>query len=320
MQIEQEIYKLRIDDEFKRLIPQLSDKEREQLEKNIIQDGCRDAICVWHKTIVDGHNRYEICTEHKIPFAIKQLNFPNRAVAMVWICANQLGRRNIDAKTRQYLIGKRYEMEKIIGAHNAAGANQYTQKKEVTSQNATQPKPGESALWTRERLGKEYRVDPATVVRYGSYAQAMDDLSEIVPEMHEKLMSGQLKITQQDIVNLAKLRPDEIRQAVAEFTEKPTRRINFSETSATLPKNMPLAEKLEKLQMGAVKIMPEYDPDAEISSLAFTVPSWTSSINRVRSSAKFNEVSDGACERLNASFYELKTAIDAMLAVIKERK
>lgn len=319
MSTEQEIYKLKIDEEFKRLIPQLAESEREQLEKNIIRDGCRDAICVWHKTIVDGHNRYEICTRNQIPFAIKQMSFSNRAVAMVWICANQLGRRNIDNKTRQYLIGKRYEMEKMIGAHNAAGANQYTQK-EVRLQNANGPKNNENILRANERLGKEYRVDPATVVRYGTYAQAMDTLSEIVPDLHGKLMSGQLKITQQDIVKLARLPASETQNIIEEFSENPARRIDFSETSLPVRKNMPRKEQMEVFQIGAVKNMPEYDPDAEISSLALTVPSWTSSVNRVRLNAKFNEVSDGACEKLIRAFDELRATIEQMILTIKERK
>ncbi len=83
---------------------------------------------------------------------------------------------------------------------------------------------------------------------------------------------------------------------------------------------MPFKDQLAVMQIGAIKNMPEYDPDAEISALAFTVPSWTSSINRVRTNAKLSETSDNACERLSAAFDDLKISIDKTLSAIKERK
>ena len=114
---EKRIYKLKTDTVFKQLITPLSAEELRQLEQNIIRDGCREPLCVWNSTILDGHNRYAICTRMQIPFMIQKICVRNREEAMAWICANQLGRRNITHETRKYLIGKRYEMEKIIGAH-----------------------------------------------------------------------------------------------------------------------------------------------------------------------------------------------------------
>ena len=70
--------KLKIDPEFKALIPPLSIDERKQLEENIITEGCREAICIWHGIILDGHNRYEICTKHGIPFNIRTINVTSR--------------------------------------------------------------------------------------------------------------------------------------------------------------------------------------------------------------------------------------------------
>ena len=39
-----------------------------QLEQNLISDGCRDPLTTWHGVIIDGHNRYELCRKHQIPF------------------------------------------------------------------------------------------------------------------------------------------------------------------------------------------------------------------------------------------------------------
>ena len=119
--------KLKTDEEFKHLIRPLLRKEYLQLEQNILADGCRDPIVVWHDIIVDGHNRYEICMRHGIPFDTKDMEFECREAAIAWICANQLGRRNITEETRKFLIGMQYESEKVVTRiRNKIGKNQHT--------------------------------------------------------------------------------------------------------------------------------------------------------------------------------------------------
>lgn len=105
---------LKIDPEFKDLIRPLRRKEYLQLEENILDEGYRDPIIIWNDYIIDGHNRYSICTKYSIPFKILSKNFDSREEVIVWICKNQLGRRNITEETRKYLIGRQYESEKII--------------------------------------------------------------------------------------------------------------------------------------------------------------------------------------------------------------
>ena len=82
-QFEKKVYTLRIDKEFQELIRPLYKNEYLQLEENLLKDGCRDPISVGNGTIVDGHNRYRICTKHQIPFAIEELNFNSREEAVV---------------------------------------------------------------------------------------------------------------------------------------------------------------------------------------------------------------------------------------------
>lgn len=53
---------IKIDPEFKALIPPLDADERAQLEANIVADGCRDPLVLWCDVLLDGHNRHEICT------------------------------------------------------------------------------------------------------------------------------------------------------------------------------------------------------------------------------------------------------------------
>jgi site-specific DNA-methyltransferase (adenine-specific) len=91
---------LTIDPEFAALIPPLESEERQQLEKNILEDGCRDPLTAWQWTLIDGHNRHEICTKHGIKFDVCEMDFADREEAKVWMINNQLGRRNLPAYVR----------------------------------------------------------------------------------------------------------------------------------------------------------------------------------------------------------------------------
>lgn len=97
---------LKIDDEFRNLIPKLLPEEYQQLQVNILRDGCRDPITTWEGTIVDGHNRYEICQANDVEFDTFPMSFPSRDDAKAWIIRNQFGRRNIPAAVRAALALK----------------------------------------------------------------------------------------------------------------------------------------------------------------------------------------------------------------------
>lgn len=92
-----------IDSEFKALIPPLTAEERAELERSLLADGCRDALVLWGDTLIDGHNRYEICTRHNIPFEVARKEFDSRQSAIEWMILNQFGRRNLPAHERARL-------------------------------------------------------------------------------------------------------------------------------------------------------------------------------------------------------------------------
>lgn len=85
-----------IDPEFKALIPPQTEEEHAGLEESLVKYGCLDALAVWGDILLDGHNRYELCTKHGIPFRRRQVEgVEDRPDAIVWIIKNQLSRRNL---------------------------------------------------------------------------------------------------------------------------------------------------------------------------------------------------------------------------------
>lgn len=97
---------MKIDREFAGLIPPLTEEEYRGLEQSIINEGCRDALVVWNGTLVDGHNRYKICTEHNIAYLTVTKEFEDRNAAMLWMMNNQLSRRNLNDFQRVEIVRK----------------------------------------------------------------------------------------------------------------------------------------------------------------------------------------------------------------------
>lgn len=91
---------IKIDAELQGLLPALAYDERQKLEELIVDHGgARDPLVVWPSkgkmTLVDGHNRYEICTRLGLPFDVTEKKFASKAEARIWMRANQGGRRNL---------------------------------------------------------------------------------------------------------------------------------------------------------------------------------------------------------------------------------
>lgn len=100
------------DKEFEDLIPPLSEDEYKQLEQNLKGgwESERGKIILWNDTIIDGHNRYNICKNNNIDFETHPKEFENRDDVLLWIIDNQRGRRNIPDFARIKLELKKVEI------------------------------------------------------------------------------------------------------------------------------------------------------------------------------------------------------------------
>lgn len=188
-----------IDDEFQGLIPPLSEIERLQLEQNIEAEGCRDPLVVWmtesgDEILIDGHNRFEICERLGVQFRTVGLEFASRTEVLDWIYRNQLGRRNLSPADASELRGRMYNGRK---------------KKHGGERKAS---PQNEDLKTAEVVAKETGVSKATIERDGKYAEAVDAVAKEVPEVREKVRSGE--VTKADVIEAAKT-PEKAKEVLA---------------------------------------------------------------------------------------------------------
>ncbi len=99
--------KLQVDQEFSSLLPPLSEKEFNDLEKSLVEHGYEGpAIQLWNGVIVDGHNRYYLCRKHNIEFKTENIEFENREEAMQWMIRLQIAKRNLTVAERIRLAEK----------------------------------------------------------------------------------------------------------------------------------------------------------------------------------------------------------------------
>ena len=308
---------LKIDEEFKTLLAPLTSEEFEQLETNIKKEGCREPLSVWHGIIVDGHNRYNICHKHNIPFLTHSLDFANRDEAIAWICANQLGRRNISEETKKYLIGKKYEIEKMIGARNSMGINQHT-----SIEKPTVPTPSHNK--TASEMAKQYSLSHSTIYKYGIYSKYIDILQAKCPEITEKILAGNIKASHENIVNLSRLSKNELYSLLEHFNSSKNGQITYADIRHELQwKNSRKGTAKQPIvpqQELPIKQIPKFDPDAEISSLSLTIPSWISSIERTQKNTLFGQTTLGARQALYIQLENLRRVASNLLYAIKEEQ
>ncbi|MGY6264670.1 hypothetical protein ACW73Q_12420 [Faecalibacterium duncaniae] len=205
---------LKIDPEFQNQIPPLTDDEYKQLEENILKEGkLLSPLIVWNNTLVDGHNRYAILQKHpEIYFSTMPLRFENREEAIAWICRNQLGRRNLSPEQKRYLLGKQYEAEKK--AAKIFRGNQYTLAKKS---GGTHDDNHHSGKKTCDRIAEENGVSRASVLRASHYTRGIDIADNLSPGIKQKVFSGEVKFTNEEMSKLVLSSPDKRQDVFAEI-------------------------------------------------------------------------------------------------------
>jgi hypothetical protein len=172
---------IKIDPIFKALIPPLSDDEFFRLEENLIADGCRDPLVVWDGILIDGHNRFEICTKHNIRFDTKDMEFKNHDDAKEWMLWNQLGRRNLTDYDRTVLA---LELEAIVKTRAKANQSAAGGSKALVQNSAQAVTP----VKTRDEIAKIAGVSHDTVAKVKKIEE------KATPEVKKALSEGKISI------------------------------------------------------------------------------------------------------------------------------
>lgn len=237
--------------EIKESLLPLKDEELKALERSILEEGIRDELIVWDKNgeliLVDGHHRYELAQKYNLEFKISKRQFSNLDEVLEWVDNNQLGRRNLTNEERSYLIGRMYLREKKQGERTDL----------VSDELGVKLTPSSGSHATAKKIAEKINSSEVTVRRAGRFAEAVDKVKEISPEVTEKILKGEVsdaltqlpkvditpeiveKIKETKNINQAK------RQIIAEnvkivpFTENGKYRIVYADPPWKYSNNMP---------------------------------------------------------------------------------
>lgn len=175
---------LTINKAFQDLIRPLSDEEYAELEESIITYGCRDPIVVWNDTIIDGHNRYRICSENDVAYQVHDMtyDFDTEDEVKMWIIKNQFGRRNLEPYQRAQLA---LQLKNLIAGQ--AKENQGTRTDLIQAKenvynflmNSSKSDDVRKPINTREELAKMAGVSGQTISRVETIeSKAPDPIKE----------------------------------------------------------------------------------------------------------------------------------------------
>ena len=193
--LQKNLQEIVIDEEFRGLLPPLDGETYAQLEQNIIRNGCRDSLVLWGNILIDGHNRYEICLKHDIPFNTIVKDFAHREEALIWIISTQVSRRNLTPLQLSHFRGLHYHADKRIIGGNLHGINQYN---EDVRHSDAQPK----SLPTKVRLAEQYHVSPKTIERDAKVASAIETIGQTSPAARRMILTGETSIDKKNLGRL----------------------------------------------------------------------------------------------------------------------
>ena len=304
---------------FQMLVAPLPEKERLQKESQSIESGKSPPLYVWRNAILIDYEIHAFCRLRGLPLNIVEMPFQYAEEATVWICRNQLQRTDIPEAMEKYLIGKRYQAEKDMGALRVAEARKAVREHGAEELWQVMAMNESSATEVCKRIGQEYHLSCGTVRKYRIYAAVLDQLYAFEPAFVQQILQGEIHISHESLVEISKKRTPEIRKIMNYFLDDDRDNPTYLKYRAVqeLVKRKPLPLP-RPVPTGSIKEMPAYDPDAEVVSLALTIPSWVGSIHRTRTNTDYSQISERARNQLLCQLHELVCAAERMLIILKE--
>jgi len=171
-----DLHTIKVDTDFQKLLTPLDKETRAKLEEGLVAFGCLSPLVVWagQNILLDGHNRREICLRRKIEADVVEIELPDRDAAADWIDLHQVSRRNLTPDQLSIIRGRRYiRLKRAEGRPKKRGQNV--------------PVIPER---TADKLAAEHGVTERTIRRDGKFAEAVETLAEVVPDLPKQIAEG----------------------------------------------------------------------------------------------------------------------------------
>lgn len=171
-----------VNEELLAYIDPLTPDEHEALERSLLSEGCRDALVLWGEVLVDGHNRYGICSKHGIPFnTVQNTRFTSMDDVHLWMIDQHLGRRSVSDFQRGVLALRKKD---ILATRAPLPPRDASAAEPQSAPSAPAPEPMNS----RDALAKAARISSNTI------SQIEKIQKSATPELVAAVKSGTISI------------------------------------------------------------------------------------------------------------------------------
>ncbi len=298
--------KLQIEDVFEKLAFPASKEDQADLESRLLNEGCLEPIITWRGIILDGHKRFKFCTFEGINFEVKEIEFESEARAVAWVCRHRIGVFDKSSSYHRYLLGKCYAAQKIVNRELRKQGREPDQKKGSI-------KGRRNSVWdTRARVAEALCTSTSAVETGDSYAKAMDMIKGKEPALFEAILRDDIHLSFTTVMDISSKEG----KALTEFLKEKlkyrhkTKHKEAKDKEYNTEKNKDRDEVTIKT---GIKEMPAFDPDMEIRSLMFTIPTWINMITRVEKKTDLSLITDKARGQLMMNLGRLKAQIDHLV-------
>lgn len=295
---------LHADVEFERIIQPYSDNVIDELIESLRKREA-DKVCVyvWENTLLSSAHFYQRMVDSGLEFEIESLDFDSRSEAIRYICLQQLRRQDLKDSYHKYLIGRIYMADLALAS---------------TEKNISKFK-------LAMKLAEPLKIASGTVLKYHDYAKAIESIYEVEPKLADYIMNESVRISHENVLELARIPKDNLKRLMVAIENGGLKWITYSDMRYESQYNPPKGLKPSRVERNeaadeklAIRQIPAYDPDAQISSLALTIPSWASSIKRVTEATDFSKISNAARNRLMRNLSHLSTTIETIRRAVEE--
>ena len=153
----------------------------------------------WDGYLIDGHNRYAICTAHNLPYKTVEKQFDSRNDVCIWMIQNQFARRNLALYVRGGLGLRLEDLIRLKASENLKLAGKLYgenhSKAQEPSANSPNPltKQVIEKIDTREEVAKVAGIGSNTISKIKEIKSAP---IEVLSDLERKLITGEISINQ----------------------------------------------------------------------------------------------------------------------------
>ncbi|EJM96280.1 hypothetical protein [Herbaspirillum sp. YR522] len=185
-----------INEELQKYIDPLTPNEYAALERSILAEGCRDALVLWGEVLVDGHNRFEICSKYELPYkTVQNDSFASLDDVLLWMIDNQLGRRSVSdfqrgmlaLRKRDIMAARTRAATKPVASDEAVAADADAGEPAASSDDPPWESSGEP-IKTRDDIARAAGISTTTIGQIDRIRKTA------APELVEAVRTGAISI------------------------------------------------------------------------------------------------------------------------------